>query len=102
MTVLGKSAKGGLPAAVASPPGDPVAAGITLVRPSAAKPRRLGRIRIPRLARRVVGPVLVLIGWQLACAAGVFTSVEVASPIAVLDAARELWSQDVLQSNMLI
>ena len=50
----------------------------------------------------MVGPVLVLIAWQLACTEGVFTSVEVASPIAVLDAARELWSQDVLQSNMLI
>jgi sulfonate transport system permease protein len=103
MTVLGKSAKGGLPAAVMPPPGDPAAGGrITLVRPSAAKLHRLGRIRIPRLARRVVGPVLVLIAWQLACTEGVFTSVEVASPIAVLDAARGLWSQDVLQSNMLI
>ena len=79
MTVLGKSVKGGLPAAVAAPPGDPAAGGITLVRPSAAKPRRLGRIRIPRLARRVIGPVLVLIAWQLACTEGVFTSVEVAS-----------------------
>ena len=99
MTVLGQSAKAGLPAASA-PPGGPAA--ITLVRPSAARLRRGGRIRIPRLARRVVGPLLVLIAWQLACTEGVFTSVEVASPIAVLDAARELWSQDVLQSNMLI
>jgi sulfonate transport system permease protein len=100
MTVLGKSAQGGLPAAPAVPPEDPVA--ITLVRPSAAKNHQAGRIRVPRLARRVVGPVLVLIVWQIACTKGVFTSDEVASPIAVIDAARQLWSQDVLQSNMLI
>ena len=102
MTVLGKTA----------PPAD--GAVITLVRPSAARPavrpsarpagepRRAGRIRIPRLARRVVGPVLVLLLWQLACSKGLFTSVEVASPVAVADAARDLWAQDVLQSNMLI
>ncbi len=100
MTVLGKTAKGGLLAASAAPPGDPIA--ITLVRPSAAKRHRAGRIRIPRLARRVVGPVLVLIVWQLACTKGVFTSGEVASPIAVIHGARELWSQGVLQSNMLV
>jgi sulfonate transport system permease protein len=100
MTVLGQSAKGGLPAAPVTPPGDRVA--ITLTRPSAAKRHRAGRIRIPRLARRVVGPVLVLIGWQLVCTEGMFTGVEIASPIAVLDAARELWSSDVLQANMLI
>jgi sulfonate transport system permease protein len=103
MTVLGQSAKGGLPAAATAtpPPGGP-GAPITLIRPSAAQRHRAGRIRIPRTARRVLGPVLVLIAWQLACTEGVFTSVEVASPIAVLDAARELWSQGVLQSNMLI
>ena len=100
MTVLGQSAQGGLPAASA-PPGGPVA-GITLVRPSAAKLRRAGRIRMPAPGPPGGGPVLVLIAWQLACTQGVFTSVEVASPLAVLDAARELWSQDVLQSNMLI
>jgi len=94
MTVLGKAAS----------PADTAA--ITLVRPSAARPaaerRRAGRIRIPRLARRVVGPVLVLLLWQLACSKGLFTSVEVASPVAVADAARDLWAQDVLQSNILI
>jgi sulfonate transport system permease protein len=100
MTVLRQSAPGGLPAAPVTPPGDRVA--ITLTRPSAAKRHRAGRIRIPRLARRVVGPVLVLIGWQLVCTEGMFTGVEIASPIAVLDAARELWSSGVLQANMLI
>jgi len=44
----------------------------------------------------------VLAVWQLVCSAGVFSSVEVASPLAVLDAARELAAQGVLQSNLLI
>ena len=100
MTVLGKSANGGPPAALAAPPGDP--GPITLTRPSAARRHRAGVIRIPRPVRRVAGPVLVLILWQLVCTEGVFSSVEVASPIAVLDAGRELWSQGVLQSNMLV
>jgi sulfonate transport system permease protein len=50
----------------------------------------------------VLGPLLVIALWQLVCTERVFSSVEVASPIAVLDAARQLWSQGVLQSNMLI
>lgn len=100
MTVLGKSARSGLPAALTAPPGDRGA--ITLIRPSAARRHRAGRIPIPRPVRRLAGPALVLILWQLVCAEGVFSSIEVASPIAVLDAGRELWSQDVLQPNMLV
>ena len=57
---------------------------------------------MPRLARRIVGPLLVIGLWQLVCSLGVFTSVEVASPVAVLDAGRELWAQGVLQANLLI
>jgi sulfonate transport system permease protein len=82
----------------------PQAAGqqpITLVRPTPVQ-RRGAIIRVPRLARRVIGPILALAVWQLACSGGVFTSVEVASPVAVLDAARELIAQDVLQGNLLI
>jgi sulfonate transport system permease protein len=77
-------------------PGD-----IPLTRPGPAGKRR-SRVRVPRLARRVAGPVLLLGIWQAACSAGVFTSVEVASPVAVLDAARELWAQDVLLANLLV
>ena len=46
--------------------------------------------------------MLVLGLWQLVCSLGVFTSVEVASPVAVLDAGRELWAQGELQSNLLV
>ena len=74
---------------------------IPLTRPGLVRKRR-SPVRIPRLVRRVAGPLLMLAIWQAVCSAGVFTSVEVASPVAVLDAARELWAQDVLQSNMLV
>ena len=79
----------------------PAASAISLTRPAAARRRRLP-VRVPRLARRVVGPLAVLGLWQLVCSLGVFTSVEVASPVAVFDAGRELWDQGVLQSNLLI
>jgi sulfonate transport system permease protein len=74
---------------------------VTLTRPVAAR-RRRSPVRIPRTARRVIGPLAVLGLWQLVCSAGVFSSVEVASPAAVLAAARELWAQGVLQANLLI
>jgi sulfonate transport system permease protein len=105
MTVIGNTRKGSAapvtpaPRASSSDPSPPGA--IALIRPTPVKKRR-SPIRIPRLARRVVGPVLVIALWQLVCSAGVFTSVEVASPVAVFDAARELWAQDQLQPNLLI
>lgn len=99
MTVAGNVR--GLPPApvnpvLAAPPGP-----IMLTRPAPVR-RRRSPVRVPRLARRVAGPLLVLALWYLVCAAGVFSGVEVASPLAVADAARELWSQGVLQSNLLI
>jgi sulfonate transport system permease protein len=59
-------------------------------------------VRVPRTVRRIVGPLIVLILWQVVCSAGVFTSFEVASPIAVFDAGRELAVQGVLLPNLLI
>jgi sulfonate transport system permease protein len=82
------------PAKAAAPP-------IKLIRPGPVR-RRRSPIRVPRLARRVVGPVIVIAAWQLTCSLNFFTSVEVASPVAVLDAARQLLAQDVLQGNLLI
>jgi sulfonate transport system permease protein len=84
------------------PAGDAAAApAITLIRPAPAR-RRRSPVRIPRLARRVAGPLAVLGLWQLVCSLNVFTSVEMASPVAVADAARTLWAQDVLQPNLLV
>jgi sulfonate transport system permease protein len=74
-----------------------------LVRPSVGKQRAgKARLPVPRLARRVIGPVLVVVLWQAVCSAHVFTSFELASPIAVLDAGRQLWAEGALQSAMLI
>lgn len=84
----------------------PVSAGgsggnaITLTRPVRARPRRT--IRIPRLVRRAIGPIAAVGLWQLVCSLGVFTSVEVASPVAVFDAGRQLWADGALQSNLAI
>src|ERR1035441_2311736 len=89
----------GAPAPRAPPPGGPPA--IPRPRPSPVGRGRSG-VRIPRFARRILGPLAVLALWQLVCSEGVFTSVEVASPAAVLAAGRELWAQGVLQSNLLI
>jgi sulfonate transport system permease protein len=74
---------------------------IVLTRPIPPRKRRIS-VRIPRWAWRVVGPLAVLGLWQLVCSLGVFTEVEVASPIQVFDAARQLWDEGALQSNLLI
>jgi sulfonate transport system permease protein len=74
---------------------------ITLTRPIPVKPRRR-RLRIPRLVRRCVGPIVVLAVWQLICSLGVFTSVELASPVAVFQAGRQLWDDGSLQPNLLV
>jgi sulfonate transport system permease protein len=73
---------------------------IRLVRPGPVR-RRRSPVRVPRLARRAVGPVIIVAAWQLACSLKIFTSVEVASPVAVLEAARQLWAQGALQGNLL-
>jgi sulfonate transport system permease protein len=74
---------------------------IALTRPIPVRKRRVS-VRIPRVVWRVVGPLAVLGLWQLVCSLGVFTEVEVASPAQVFDAARQLWDQGALQSNLLI
>jgi sulfonate transport system permease protein len=75
---------------------------LVLIRPARTRRRRFTITRVPRLARRVIGPLAAIALWQLVCSQGVFNSYEVASPLAVLDAGRELIAQGVLQSNLLI
>jgi sulfonate transport system permease protein len=82
--------------------GAPGTAGLTLIRPARARRRAFTIARVPRLARRAIGPLAAIALWQLACSRGLFTSFELASPVAVLGAARELAAQGVLQSNLLI
>ena len=71
-----------------------------LVRPTPAKTHR--GIPIPRWARRLIAPLVVLGIWQLVCSQGVFTPIELASPVAVVNAGRELWAEGQFQSNLLI
>jgi sulfonate transport system permease protein len=85
----------------AAPPLASPAIAITLTRPAVTRQRR-SVIRIPRLARRALGPLAAIGLWQLACSLGMFSSVEVASPVSVVDAGRQLWAQDALQSNLVI
>jgi sulfonate transport system permease protein len=79
----------------------PGAQAVTLTRPAPARRRRTA-IRVPRLVQRAIGPLAAIGLWQLACSLGLFTSVEVASPVAVADAGRQLWAEGALQSNLLI
>ncbi len=74
---------------------------IVLTSPN-VRSRRRSRVRVPRVVRRMVGPLAVLILWQVVCSAGVFTSYEVASPLAVFDAGRQLAAEGVLVPNLLI
>jgi sulfonate transport system permease protein len=72
-----------------------------LVRPT-PDGRRRRAIRLPRLVRRLIGPFAAVGLWQLVCTLGVFSRVEMASPVAVFDAGRELWREGALQSNLLV
>lgn len=91
------------PAVVLAPRAAASAAGeLALIRPARVRRRRFTITRVPRLVRRVVGPLAAIALWQVVCSQGVFTSFEVASPVAVFDAARELADQGELQSNLLI
>jgi sulfonate transport system permease protein len=93
--LIGEAGKADASSATAAP------TAVTLVRPERTR-RRARPVRVPRLARRAAGPLAVLGLWQLVCSQGVFSSVEVASPVAVLQAGRQLWDQGELQSNLLI
>ena len=75
---------------------------LVLIHPARTKRRRFTITRVPRLARRAIGPIVAIAMWQLVCSQGLFTSFEVASPVAVFDAGRELAAQGVLASNLLI
>jgi sulfonate transport system permease protein len=72
-----------------------------LVRPSVTR-QRVPRFRMPRLARRVVGPVLVIAAWQVLCDLHLFTAFELASPLAVAGAGRQLWADGTLQAALLV
>ena len=87
--------------APSTPPPFPVEV-VAPARPARRSGRRRRGRRIPRVAVRMVGPLVAIGLWQLVCTLGVFTKVEVASPVAVFDAARQLWGDGSLQSNLAV
>jgi sulfonate transport system permease protein len=94
---------------ILSPPASAPAGSVELVdveplrlvdpRPT-ARGRRI--IRLPRLVRRTVGPLLMVALWQLLCAEDVVDKITLASPIDVLSAGRELAKTGELQANLLV
>jgi sulfonate transport system permease protein len=75
---------------------------LALVDPKANERRRRVRIRIPRLAVRIVGPLLALGIWQLLCTVGVFNPSTIPSPVSVVRAGQQLWASGELQSSFAI
>jgi sulfonate transport system permease protein len=51
---------------------------------------------------RIVGPLVVALLWQALCSFEVVSERTLASPLQVLDAARELWGTGDLQSNLTV
>jgi sulfonate transport system permease protein len=62
--------------------------------------RRRRRHRVPRPLRRLVGPVLLVVIWQLLATTGVIDNRTLASPAAVLSAGWELVQTGELQEHL--
>ncbi|WP_328913213.1 MULTISPECIES: ABC transporter permease [unclassified Streptomyces] len=67
---------------------DPQAPGLVAPRPRNARPRR----RAVSIGLRVLGPIVLLLGWTWASASGALSPTLLASPHQVLSALRELWT----------
>jgi sulfonate transport system permease protein len=76
--------------------------------PRLVDPTRTGRRshrrphRIPRSVQRLLGPVLVIVAWQLASTVGIFDPDTIPSPGSVLAAARDLVADGKLQENLIV
>jgi sulfonate transport system permease protein len=66
-----------------------------------ALPRRLAWKRIPRPVRRLLGPVVLLAGWELASAAGLIDNQTLAGPATVISTAGYLIRTGELQQALL-
>ena len=85
-----------------TPDAEAASGALALVDPKANERRRRVRIRIPRLAVRIVGPLLALGIWQLLCTVGVFNPSTIPSPVSVVRAGQQLWTSGELQSSFAI
>lgn len=81
-------------------PSDIVTSPVAATSGAPQRPRK--RPDVPRIAIRASGLLLGIGAWQLVCSLGPFSKVEVASPAAVVGAARLLWSDGTLQSNLAV
>ncbi len=67
----------------------------------APRPRRLAWSRVPRSLRRFLGPVLLLILWQVASWTGLIDQQNLAGPVTVVRTAVDLIQNGELQSALL-
>ncbi len=83
--------------------GDGAAAPLRLVDPTrAGRGIRRRHRRVPRSVQRLVGPLLIIVAWQLASTLGIFDPDTIPSPGSVLAAARELIADGKLQENLIV
>jgi sulfonate transport system permease protein len=68
--------------------------------PTAGRRGRQRQRRIPSWVRRLSGPALLLICWQVVTGAGLVSSRSLSSPASVVRAANELWTTGELQRNL--
>jgi sulfonate transport system permease protein len=68
--------------------------------PTAGRRGRHRQRRIPSWVRRLSGPALLLICWQVVTGAGLVSSRSLSSPASVVRAANELWTTGELQRNL--
>ena len=73
----------------------------TLVDPRAEISRRQRPQRIPRWAQRLIGPVLLVVLWQILSTTGVFDARTVPAPLTVVQAAYRLIADGVLAEHLL-
>jgi sulfonate transport system permease protein len=72
-----------------------------LVEAASFSARRRSRVRLPRTVRRLGGPLLLLVVWQLVGSLGIASSQVLAPPSAVVRAAWDLASTGELGTNLL-
>jgi sulfonate transport system permease protein len=72
-----------------------------LVEAASFSARRRSRVRLPRIVRRLGGPLLLLVVWQLVGSLGIASSQVLAPPSAVVRAAWDLTSTGELGANLL-
>jgi len=77
-------------------------AGVALVDPTALSARTQRASRVPRSVQRLLGPVLLVVAWQVASSTGFFDERTVPRPLSVLSAAWRLITDGSLEEHLTI